>query len=241
MSRLHFLRFIWRAYGIWLSILLCWTLPVSAAKVKYHYVGLGAARTVPYSVEGDPSGALPGETKLEVRPLVVDSKIKEWTTGQVHDVTDRSFTVRRAVRINDALPTDHHVIWVWQKGPWLLVDRTTGRVSVLHLPDYDPSVSQVVWFRDYAAYCGLKPSAKSLFAIVAQIAVRRPVLNKRLGAWSVADHPSPACIAATWQRNPLQVTFAPTNGMTHSFALVGASAVLVEEDDAGGTDSGSGN
>jgi hypothetical protein len=47
---------------------------------------------------------------------------------------------------------------VWQRGPWLLVDRVTGHVVVLKLPDYDPSVSQVSWFRDYAAYCGITAS-----------------------------------------------------------------------------------
>jgi hypothetical protein len=239
MSRSRSVSIARFAPGLVSVLLMCWPLSAPAAKIKYHSVALGAVRTVPYSIEGDPAGALPNETKLRVRPLVVDGKVKEWTTGEVHDVTDRSFTVRRAVRINDALPTDRHVIWVWQRGPWLLVDRTSGRVSALHLPDYDPAVSQVAWFRDYAAYCGLKPSGKSLFAVVAQIASRRPVLSKRLGAWNLADHPSSACAAAAWQRNPLQVTFTPTNGVAHSFALVGSSAVLVEDDDSGG--SGSGN
>ena len=61
--------------------------------------------------------------ELKVRPLMVDGKVKEWTTGEAHDVTDRSFAVRRAVRLNDALPADHGERWVWQRGPWLLVDR----------------------------------------------------------------------------------------------------------------------
>ena len=30
--------------------------------------------------------------------------LKEWTTGDAHDVTDRSFVVRRVIRINDTLP-----------------------------------------------------------------------------------------------------------------------------------------
>lgn len=238
--RLFRLLLLRRAGLTLLVVLPALTVPLHIyAKIKYHSVALGAVRVVPYSVEGDPSGALPGETTLRVRPLVVDGKVKGWTTGEVHDVTYRSFVVRRAERINDALPTDRHVIWVWQRGPWLLVDRSTGHISALRLPDYDPAVSGVVWFRDYAAYCGLSARGKSLYAVVAQIAVRRPVLNKRLGVWNLADHPSPACAAAVWQRNPLQVTFTPTNGAAHSFAMVGSSAVLVEDDDAGG--SGSGN
>ena len=229
------------AAGLLPLLLLLACPPSASAKIKYHSVALGVARTVPYSQEGDPDGALPTETRLRVRPLVVDGRVKDWTTGEVHDITDRSFAVRRAERVNDALPTDDHAIWVWQRGPWLLVNRTTGRISILHLPDYDPSVSNVVWFRDYGAYCGLKPSGKTLFAVVAQIAVRRAVLSKRLAAWHLADHPTPACAAAVWQRDPLQVTFRPTNGVAHSFAVVGSSAVLVEEGDGGDSSSGEAN
>lgn len=202
-----------------------------ASRVKSHSVALGGVRAVPYSVEGDPAGAHPDETKLRVRPLVVDGKIKDWTTGNLHEVTERSFTVRRAVRLNDSLPTDHGEHWVWQRGPWLLVDRTSGKTTALHLPDYDPSVSDVVWFRDFAAYCGLSASGKQLFAVVAQIEARKPVLNKKLGEWNVAAHPSPACGTAVWKREPLQISFSPTGAPPVSFELMGSSAVLVEDGD----------
>jgi hypothetical protein len=201
------------------------------AAAKPHAVGLGAVRHEPYSVEGDPAGAQKDETTLSVRPLVVDGKVKEWTTGEVHDVTERSFTVRRAVRLNDSLPSDHAARWVWQRGPWVLVDRGSGKVTALHLPDFDAAVSEVVWFRDYAAYCGLTASGKELFAVVAQIAARRPMLARKLGAWDAADHPSPACAAAVWQRDPLQVRFQATGTGAVSFDLVGTSAVLVEDGD----------
>ncbi len=46
------------------------------------------------------------KTTLRIRALLVDTVLKEWTTGDAHDVTDRSFVVRRAIRINDALPGD---------------------------------------------------------------------------------------------------------------------------------------
>lgn len=124
-------------------------------------MALGAVRTVPYSVEGDPAGARPDETKLRVRPLVVDGKVKDWTTGDVHEVTERSFTVRRAIRLNDALPTDKGEHWVWQRGPWVLIDRASGKITALRLPEYDPAVSDVIWFRDLAAYCGSAPAASS--------------------------------------------------------------------------------
>ena len=201
------------------------------AAAKPHSVALGAMRHEPYSIEGDPAGALKDETHLDVRPLIVDGKVKEWTTGESHLVTERSFTVRRAVRLNDSLPSDKTEHWVWQRGPWLLVDRTTGKVTVLHLPEFDSGVSQVVWFRDYAAYCGLSATRRELLAVVAQIAGRRPLLRKKLGAWNEAAPASPACAAPVWQREPLQVSFEPTGAATAvSFTLTGASAVLVEDD-----------
>ena len=206
-------------------------LSFAAAKPKVHVVGLGAVKRVSYSQKGDPAGAGPEERELRVRPLIVDGKVKEWTTGEVHDVTDRSFAVRRALRLNDALPAEKTEHWVWQRGPWLLIDRTIGHVAALHLPEFDPAVSEVAWFRDYAAYCGLNSSGKQLSAVVAQIAARKPILVKKLGAWNAGDHPNPACATAGWQRDPLRVTFRPTAAAEVSFDLVGLSAVLVEDGD----------
>jgi hypothetical protein len=212
-------------------VLLLAAPAVLLAAAKPHSVALGAVRHEPYSIQGDPAGAQKDETHLDVRPLVVDGKVKEWTTGEAHLVTERSFTVRRAVRLNDSLPSDKTEHWVWQRGPWLLVDRSTGKVAALHLPEFDPGVSQVVWFRDYAAYCGLSTTRKQLLAVVAQIAARRPLLRKKLSAWNEASPISPACAAPVWQREPLQVSFQPTGTTAPvSFALVGASAVLVEDD-----------
>lgn len=214
-----------------LIALVAFSAANAARAKKPHYTALGAARTVPYSAEGDPAGAKPNETSLKIRPLVVNGVVKDWTTGEIHQVTDRSFTVRRAIRLNDALTTDKTEHWVWQRGPWLLVDKSSGRITALRLPDYNPAVSDVVWFRDYAAYCGLNTSGKQLYAVVAQLAVRRPVLSQKLESWNAAAHPTPACAAAVWQREPLQVSFSPTGGSAVSFNLAGSSAVLVEEDD----------
>jgi hypothetical protein len=203
-------------------------------------VVLGAAKKVPYSKAGDPAGAATGEDSLKIRALLVDGLLKEWTTGDAHDVTDRSFVVRRVIRLNDALPGDKpgpgdktgH--WVWQRGPWLLVDRVTGHVTALKLPDYDPGVSQVSWFRDYGAYCGVTASGKSLYAVVAQVAGRKPVLAKKLAGFDAESHADPVCGAAEWQREPLKITFHPAGKDGVSFDVVPGSAVLVEEsgDDA---------
>ena len=99
---------------------------------------------MPYSKAGDPAGAAAGEDALKIRALLVDGVLKEWTTGDAHDVTDRSFVVRRVIRLNDALPGDKPTRrkashWVWQRGPWLLVDRVTGHVTALHCPTTTPA------------------------------------------------------------------------------------------------------
>lgn len=219
---------------------------IASAAPRKHSVVLGAVRKVPYSKTGDPSGAAPGEDALKIRALLVDGVLKEWTTGDMHDVTDRSFVVRRVIRLNDSLPSDKppekpapnlasspasnsasH--WVWQRGPWLLVDRATGHVTALHLPDYDSGVSQVSWFRDYAAYCGVTASGKSLYAVVAQLAVRKPVLAKKLAAFDPENSSGPACPLPEWQREPLRISFHPAGKDAVSYDFVPGSAVMVED------------
>jgi hypothetical protein len=216
--------------GVLLSMVCCPLL----AKTKVHTVGLGAVKRVPYSAKTDPSGASPTEKDLRIRPLIVDDAVKDWTTGESHAVTERSFAVRRAIRLNDALPGDKGEHWIWQRGPWLLVDRTTGHYTALKLPEYDPAVSTVVWYRDYAAYCGLSTSGKQLFAVVAQLGARKPVLSKKLAAWTPGEAAgNGACAPAAWQRDPLRVSFQHTGEAGVSYDLVGASAILVEEGDSG--------
>jgi hypothetical protein len=194
-------------------------------------VVLGAMKHVPYSKVDDPAGAAADEKSLKIRALVVDGQVKEWTTGEVHDVTDRSFVVRRTLRLNDSLPGEKLGHWVWQRGPWLLVDRVTGHIAALKLPDYDPGVSQVSWFRDYGAYCGVTASGKSLYAVVAQLTVRKPVLAKKLAAFDAESRVDPACALPEWQREPLRVTFHPAGTEAAIFDLVAGSAVLVEDSD----------
>jgi len=199
------------------------------AAPRTHTVVLGAAKRVPYSKAGDPAGAAADETALRIRPLVVDNTVKDWTTGEAHDVTDRSFVVRRVIRLNDALPEDKAARWVWQRGPWLLVDKVSGHITALKLPDYDPGVSQVRWFRDYGAYCGLTASGKSLYAVVAQVAVRKPVLAKKISAFSPAQLTAPPCDAPEWQRDPLRITFHLTGRDAVSYEFIPGSAMLVED------------
>jgi hypothetical protein len=198
------------------AVVLSFCLPVAA---KVHSVAVGAWRKVPYT---PPSTAVATDsaeaTTLRVRPLVIDGQVKDWTTGEIHEITDRTFVARRAVKLNDALPEERGAHWIWVLGPWLLVDRTTAHVTV----------SQVVWFRDYAAYCGVNSTGKHLYAVVAQLGVRRPLAAKALINWTVDDHPTPACAPATWQRRPLQVAFHPTNGDAVNYKIFGLASALVE-------------
>lgn len=211
------------------SLLLVSIPTASAAARKEHSVYLGAVRHVPYSQQGDPAGAAAGEDSLVIRALLVNGELKDWTTGDAHDVTDRSFVVRRAIRLNDSLPGDKQEHWVWQRGPWLLLDRATGRITALKLPDYDPAASRVVWFRDYAAYCGVTPSGKSLYAVVAQLTVRRPALAKKLAAYDPGPNAGPACGPAEWQRDPMRITFHAAGQDAVTYDFVPGSAVLVED------------
>jgi hypothetical protein len=207
--------------------------PLMAAAPKVHTVTLGPFRKVPYTQpDATPDTKADETSSLKVRPLFVDDRQKEWTTGELHDVTDRTFTVRRALRLNDALPTDAAPHWIWQPGPWLSVDRVTGHITALHLPDFDSAVSDVVWFRDYAAYCGIAATAKGgLFAVVAQLGARRSVVQKQIGKWPETDHFIPVCQPAQWQRLPVRVTIKPTGGEATTYDVVG-TASLIEEGDS---------
>jgi hypothetical protein len=209
-------------------------IPSFAAGPKVHTVNLGAARKVSYTAPEAAAGQASATDvqMLKVRPLLVDGRQKEWTTGDTHDVTDRSFTVRRAMRLNDSLPGDAAARWNWQPGPWLLVDRTTGHVTALHLPDFDEEISEAVWYRDYAAYCGTAQTIKGgLFAIVAQLGTRRAVVSQKIGKWPQATPAEPVCKTSTWQRAPMRVTMQPTGAEAMTFDVVGAAS-LIEEGDA---------
>ncbi len=146
---------------------------------------------------------------LKVRSLFVDARLKEYTTGSPHEITDRLFVVRRAFRMNDALPTDsaNTPHWQWQRGGWLLVDRVTGRVSQLNLPEFDPFYSTASWYRDYVAYCGVSDDEEKLYMMVAQVGRRKPILKKDAGKPAAGDEPDSECAAPVWKRAPVQVTF----------------------------------
>lgn len=172
----------------------------------------------------------PSEDKtmdISVRALYVDYKVKDFVTGDTHDVTDREFVVRRAYRINDSLPQDSRKTpkWLWQRGDWLLVNRTSGKVSLLKLPDFDPFYSLVSWYRDYAAYCGIPSSGERVIAVVAEIGGRKPLFRKELGKNGMGDLPDSNCSAPHWDRQPARVTFQPKDGEKFTVTVSGGRFV----------------
>jgi len=171
---------------------------------------------------------------LKVRALYVDGRTRESTLGAPHEITERLFVVRRAFRLNDSLPGEAAAAsgWVWQRGGWLLVDRFTGHISAIALPEFDPYYSVASWYRDYAAYCGVSDDGKKLFAVVFQVGRRKPVLKKSLGDAGGDDAPDSECPAPVWERRPVRVTFEPDENQKSTYSVRGHAADLVSDDEA---------
>jgi len=158
---------------------------------------------------------------IKIRALVVDGRVKEYVLGSPHEVTDRLFVVRRVFRVNDSLPEDVNLRWQWQRGGWLLVDRTTGRIATINLPDFDALYSAASWFRDYVAYCGVAEDGKKTYAVVAELGRRKPVLKKLLGEGVPDDAPpDSACSVPEWERTPVRVSFQ-SGSFKQTFAIRG--------------------
>lgn len=205
----------------------------AASKPKVHTVGLGAMRKVAYTPAfSTPDSKDEDSTTLKVRPLIVDDKLKEWTVGEQHNISERTFAVRRVLHINDTLPTESGEHWVWQPASWILVDRSTGHITALHLPDFDAAISSAVWYRDYAAYCGLNSSAKgsSLVAVVAQVGGRKAVAQRPIGKWPLPDTTHPPCQTSRWQRLPMRATLQPVAGEPVTFDVIGSTSLIEEGD-----------
>jgi len=214
------------SFAIYLTV-----FPPAFAASKPHVISFGKAYVVPWFV----GAAEDKKIDLRIRALYVDTKLKEFTTGEPRYITDRVFLVRQTYRINDALPQDVKTSpkWKWQRGGWLLVDRQTGRVSQLNLPRFDPFYSAASWYRDYVAYCGISDSGEKLYAVVAEIGRKKPLLDRALGAAQNSDDPDSDCGAPTWERSPVRVTFAPKNGQPVSYSIRGqtASPAPADEED----------
>lgn len=207
--------------------LLLAAMPLSAAS-KPHVITFGKWTTVE-ALTG------PEETQkshLKVRPLYVDGKLKEFTEGAPHEITERLFVVQRMIRVNDSLPSDAAATpqWVWQSGGWMIVDRGSGHISAANLPQFDPELSPASWYRDYVAYCGISSDGKKIDATVIQLGRRKPVLNKPLDEKN-DDSANPACATPSWQRRPPRVTFISQDEKKTIFAVHGHAVEVTNDDD----------
>lgn len=201
-----------------LLLVIVLAVPLTA---KQHVIAFGR----PMSVKWFTGPSESKQRELKIRAVYIDSKLREFVSGDVHDVTDQTFVVRRAFRVNDLLPTEGGVPkWKWQRDGWLLVDRENGHISALKLPEFDAFYSAASWYRDYVAYCGVSDDGEKLYAVVAQIGRKKALLRKELGAAHGGDEPDSECGAPEWQRQPARVTFHPLGGAPLSFEVRGSSA-----------------
>jgi hypothetical protein len=175
-------------------------LPGAAAKPRKHTVFLGQWHTIKTPSDSGKAG------QLRVRQLWIDETLKEYTSGPVHSITDRVFVIRRAYRVNDALPEnkDRKPRWIWRLGGWISVDRSTGHVAQLTLPVFDAETSEASWYRDYAAYCGTSEDGSQTYLVIWQFGKKKPLLRK--------EFPGAGCPAPLWERSPSRVTFLTGEG-----------------------------
>jgi hypothetical protein len=202
---------------------------VALAVPKPHVISFGKWTPVKWYV----GNASDKTIEMKVRALFVDTRLKEYTTGMPHEVTDRLFVVRRVFRMNDSLPeeTPAQQRWEWQRGGWLMVDRMSGRVTQIALPEFDSYYSAGSWYRDYVAYCGVSDDGKKLFAVVAQLGRRKPILKKPLGEPDSDEMPDSECPAPAWQRHPARVTFQPDDEQKLTYTVHGHAVDIVSNDE----------
>ena len=212
---------------IWLIVTLL-TAPAAAA-TNPHVISFGKWTTIKWFVGKDESK----ELNLKMRALYIDGRLKEFTLDIPHEVTDRLLVVRRVSRINDALPEEAGPTprWRWQRGGWLLVDRVTGHITQINLPEFDPYYSLANWYRDYVAYCGVSDDGKKLYAIVAQLGRRKPILKKPLGEATASDTPDSECPAPAWQRQPARATFETREDQKVTYAIRGRAVDVVTDNE----------
>jgi hypothetical protein len=197
-----------------LLLLLLLTIPVTAA-AKPKVITFGRWTTVQWYAGADDRKPI----DLKVRAILVNGAVKEYTTGEPHEVTDKVFVIQRVLKVNDRLPGESKSAWTWRPAGWLMIERPNARITRLNLPEHDAVASAAIWFRDYAAYCGLSDTGEKLYAMVYQIGRRKPVLKKLLGPAKQADLPGGECAEPQWQKQPVRVTFQPTGAQPLTFAI----------------------
>jgi len=89
-------------------------------------------------------------------------------------------------------------------------------------------VSQVSWFRDYGAYCGVTPSGKSLYAVVAQVRRARLCWLKNCLLSTRRAVPTPSAARGMAARAPAH-HIPPHRQGAGELRYRSGSAVLVED------------
>jgi hypothetical protein len=87
-----------RTFLIAVAVGMALCTPALSADSKRHVVIFGKPAIVKIFAGNDETTPL----EIKVRPLYVDGKPKEFTTGDAHDITDQQFAVQRAFRVKDA-------------------------------------------------------------------------------------------------------------------------------------------
>ena len=208
-------------------IALCFFLiEIAQAVSKPHVITFGKWTIVKSPSRLDDNS--PDDVK--VRPIYVDGRLKEFTFGIPHEVTEQLFAVRRILRVNDTLPQETATPrWTWQRGGWLVVDRLTGHIAQTSLPEFDPDSSAASWYCDYVAYCGISDDGRKLSAVVMQLGRRKPILKKPLGEAPTDE--TAECAPPGWQRAPTRVCFVSKGDQKFTFAVRGHAVEAVTEDD----------
>lgn len=219
-----------------LTISIILSLAAVPAEAAPHAVLFGNPMTVPMFLGASQTQSL----QMTIRTLSVDGHLREFTTGEPHNISNTLFVVRKAFRVNDWLPEDQEKAevappgrrtaheWKWQRGDWLLVDVASGRISQLKLPDFDPFYSFASWYQDYAAYCGISDSGETVEAVVAQLGQKKPLLRQELGRARGGELPDSECAPPDWQSQPLRVLFKPANYPKFTFRLPAESAASAQ-------------
>ena len=202
---------------------------IALAAAKPHTISFGKWTIVKWMI--GPNEDQPID--LKIRPLLVDGHTKEYTIGTPHDITERLFVVRRAFRLNDALPDDKatQTHWRWERGGWLMVDRVSTHVTQINFPEFDSYSSVASWYRDYVAYCGVSDDGEKLYEIVTQLGRRKPVLKKTINSTVSLDMPDSACTAPDWQRQPMRVSFSTGGSDKTTYEVRGHSFNLIKDQD----------
>jgi hypothetical protein len=214
-----------RSLGTLLLVLVLHQSALAAAKT--HTVVWGKWVTVKWMI--GPSDDQPID--LKVRALVVDGRVREYTIGTPHEITERLFVVRRAFRLNDALPEDKQPYWRWERGGWILVDRMSTHITRLNLPEFDAYSSVASWYRDYVAYCGVSDDGGKFYEIVAQLGQRKLILRKAMMSAVSLEMPDSVCAAPDWQRQPARVTFSTGGSDKTTYEVRGHSFNLIKDQD----------